>query len=882
MLRFPGLTIAVVLWMPCPRGDAAPPAPPTPAEYRVKIRYSIPSPRDQHVVLFDRMLKHLRKLGFKASPGPSTDREDVTKNELEGTIPSTQARRMLDDAHVAAVLLIPPKYVLPANAGDPVKVRLDLARGFTLDTQRKLFNQSLDLLEDLGFHEAIAYDHKDFTRIIGTVPAGQLETLLKDLRTQPAGWLTPSIPQKDLPSPIKNVAPILVIEVIPEPAGVKPIVALPRPVASEKDMEKVSRDLRDMIAKGDQARPLRMEVILAQSPAASDNTWQRRLDSAAPSFLFEGRLGPLVTARILPADVPELARLSLVSVVRLPRPARPRRIPVKGTPADNSKALRASGIYKVGVPRKGVRVAVVDGDFRGYREFIQNKQLPANTRYVDLTSERNRELLPEPFAGAPQEVGHGTRCALALSQAMAGSGVDFVLIRIDPACPYLLQEVARYINGENYLSQSVAQRADELDYDRYTLRQRHADLLLERKVVLDNFGQEQADIDRRKAYFKKLRELEKDEDAFARRELRYVDHRRGVLGLRGIQIASSSLVWHTGYPVDGSSPLTRYFDDRSFKAALWFQSAGNTSRQAWTGLFRDADANGVMEFTAAPKPRADRWTREVNFLAWQPFGKKQVLDLPAKLTLRVTVQWREPHDPALFADGEDLYREPLARLRLVLLRQRDPSGTTLPLDDMQEVAGTPAYKDRYGLPQRLSNEAASATYEQTLTVTLAEAGRYALRVEGVVPKGTRPASVASLPAMQKTWELRPRIFVEASDEASRSLGRPVFLDYFTREGSLGMPADSRGVFTIGAADRSRNPASYTAFGPPLNRELLAKPDLLVVEDTRLGPEGATAYGTSLAAARAAGLAARALFTGTNAAMLWRKWKGHPELVLGNP
>ena len=41
------------------------------------------------------------------------------------------------------------------------------------------------------------------------------------------------------------------------------------------------------------------------------------------------------------------------------------------------------------------------------------------------------------------------------------------------------------------------------------------------------------------------------------------------------------------------------------------------------------------------------------------------------------MQWCEAHDPEFFERGEDLYREPLADLRLLLLRQRDPSGIKL-------------------------------------------------------------------------------------------------------------------------------------------------------------------------------------------------------------
>src|SRR5262249_25291338 len=146
--------------------------------------------------------------------------------------------------------------------------------------------------------------------------------------------------------------------------------------------------------------------------------------------------------------------------------------------------------------------------------------------------------------------------------------------------------------------------------------------------------------------------------------------------LKGIRVVANSLVWSEGHPVDGSSALSRYFDDRPFGAALWFQAAGDTRGQAWTGMFRDADENGVMEFAAAEQRLpAGSWTRELNSLAWQPLHGKTVRDLPAKTRVRLTLQWREAHDPLPWKTGEDLYRQPLAQLRLVVLYQPDPSGT---------------------------------------------------------------------------------------------------------------------------------------------------------------------------------------------------------------
>src|SRR5262249_27803797 len=163
-------------------------------------------------------------------------------------------------------------------------------------------------------------------------------------------------------------------------------------------------------------------------------------------------------------------------------------------------------------------------------------------------------------------------------------------------------------------------------------------------------------------------------------------------------VVASNLVWDEGQPVDGGSALSRYFDDRPFRAALWLQSSGDTRGQNWRGLLRDADGNGVLEFGPPPaKDRRDRWTNELNLLGWELPGSGTSPDLPAKTRIRISVQWREAHDPEFVRNGEDLYRKPLAQFRLVVLRQRDPSGQKIAADEFDVVARS------YGVPERLVN-----------------------------------------------------------------------------------------------------------------------------------------------------------------------------------
>jgi hypothetical protein len=216
--------------------------------------------------------------------------------------------------------------------------------------------------------------------------------------------------------------------------------------------------------------------------------------------------------------------------------------------------------------------------------------------------------------------------------------------------------------------------------------------------------------------------------------------------------------------------------------------------------------------------------------------------------VRISIQWREPHDPVFHQLGEDAYRTPLAHLQLVVLRQRDPKGERLPADDLEVIARS------VGLPQRLHNQPDAATYEQTVEVPIEVAGRYALRVEGSVPSSIRPPSAPSLPVNWIGWDLTSRIFVNVLDEASREQGRAVFVDYPTDLGGLGMPADARQALTAGAATPTGEARPYSARGPAVGLELLPKPDLLAEDGLPLtGTE--PVFGTGPAAAFAGGMGA---------------------------
>src|SRR5260370_40641300 len=92
------------------------------------------------------------------------------------------------------------------------------------------------------------------------------------------------------------------------------------------------------------------------------------------------------------------------------------------------------------------------------------------------------------------------------------------------------------------------------------------------------------------------------------------------------------------------------------------------------------------------------------------------LPISAKATIRISIEWQEVHDPEFALQGDDVYREPLAKLGLAVFRQRDPAGAQLPADDFEWIARAQR------LPLRSVSRPGSAGYGQVLEVSLPPAG----------------------------------------------------------------------------------------------------------------------------------------------------------------
>lgn len=847
-------------------------APPPPKTYDVIIRYRIRAGSNVRLVQYFKLLEFLEQLGFQKNPGPDDEPENPNYTRMTGRIDSAKATRLLDADAIKTILLMPSGYVLPAEEDSPVKVQLTLASNIQAEQRHNLHLQVLDHLRALGFVEAVGYDTRGYTRIVGRIPAGELDTLLDDLRSRPAGWLVPEVAVEALPSPLRGIPyPIRITEVIPEPKEAPPPAETKGPdEPAEAHLRKLTPDLKARMAE-DGERPIRIEAILVATPGELNQSWPRELVAAAPQLVIDGRLGPIVSGIIPAAKAGDLAQSEIVATVRLPTSGAPVLRP--GTDKDlNALALEASGLVRLhglGHKGQGIRLGIIAGDFRGWEQFL-GKGLAPTTRLLDVTIERNSAIEPEPYPDDGVKVGAGTRAALAA--ALAAPDANLLLIRVDPSSPYQLMEVMRRINGESARSFSREQRDADINVEREQLRTGWDAHFTERRILFQNFGGDDESIKLRQDHFQKTKDLEAQEKRFQDRIGRMLKLETELRDLSRLNVVVNTLVYHQGHQIDGGGPLSRYLDDRPFRNTIWVQAGGDIRGQTWTGPYQDRDQNGVLEFGADVRP--GRWSNELNFLAWEPVNGKTELELPAQANLRVTLLWKEAHDPEFMRRGEDLYREPLAKPRLLLLRQRDPSGKLLASDDLDFITYSA------GLPQRIDNQPESATYEQVMIYTVPAAGRYALRIEGYLPDGIRPPGAPVLPIMRRSFELRPRLLVEVTDTASRAAGRPLLLDYQTNEGSLGMPGDAQLSLTTAAADRSLQARAETSLGPPLGLELLPKPTILAIDGLDLG--GDALRSSSLSAGFAGGQIAATLGAGAPFHKFWLFLPKQPGTLLRVP
>lgn len=826
--------------------------PPPPAEFDAQIRYRIRATRTERIRQFNEMTRALAAAGFQRAPGDEDEVADSNAERLIGRLPASAVTAVRREPHVRSLLLIPAGVTLPDAPDAQVVVRIDLTAGLTPERQRLLHRQTLEQLTRLGFIENVGYDTRNSTRLFGRLPVSALPTVLADVRYQPSGWLVPERPVATLPEPLQSTDAIRLIEVVPDSAGVVPVADVSPPTL-DAIAAKMSPDLRAALAnEAKAAKPFRFEVILFNPIPAGDIAWRAFVQSLG-AITIEGHAGQVVTVVASGIVARQLAGLPGVATVRLPIAASP---PVDLTaplnPADALGQTNLTRLHLRNSQGQGVRLAIVDSDFAGIQRYL-GRTLAATTQLLDLTAERSPNLLPDPIPD--DRPGRGTLAALAA--ARAAPRAELILVRVAVDAPHQVLSVARAVAGETFRSEALTVRNAELLFDAERLKQTRTLLNSERHALSEDYRSDEATQKRRLDMQLRLGELTHEEQEYDRRIVRFLHLEQGLMNLRHVAVVANNQTWSRGWANDGFGPLAGYLDGparlydrgRRLPPVTWLQSAGDTANQSWAGPAWDSDANGVLEFAQRSFPLpAGRWTRELNFLGWQPRDGSIVGNIPAGTRIRLSLQWTEAQD-ALAAVDPLVYRTPLNRLQPVVVRQRDSSGRKTSTDDLTVVARSAA------LPMLIDRRPGSATFEHVIDWVTDAPGSYAVRIEAALSPATSPADVPTIPAAMKFGEVYPRLSL-AADTAQ---GRPIFLDFRSLAGSVGTPGDAHTAVVVGAADAAAQVQPYSARGSAPILSLDSRPTFITFDEFAFG--AVSARGTAVANGFAGGTVAAMLSAG---------------------
>lgn len=833
--------------------------PPRAEKLDVQIRYRIRADRDERIRQYRALEKYLASLGFvdakKGDPDHDLDALDPNAERFTGTIPAKSVMDVLKDVRVQQILFAPAGFAYP-EPDRPVAVKLGLRTGYAVAVQQQLHRQTVAHLGLLGFREALGYDTRGYTLVRGSIPQKNLDPLVKDIRAEPSGWFLPAIPTDRLPAPLRDANPVRWAEVLPVaefPPPFAPPPVLPAQLRYTADLRAA---LLDPATKNS---PLLVEVLFDQ-PITNVPALRERLLGRYGGAALDGVIGNVASVRVPRLDyVERLAGDPGVLGVRLARRASETvALGAAGKGAFPAEVLATSNVnelHKLRYKGAGVKVVLVGSDFTGAEQLI-GTELPKQTKIVDLTIELTPALTPAP----PDPTRQGTGTAAARALAAAAPECDLVLVRIDPGCYFHLLTILRLARGDIAFTDALEVRLTELST-------RSAALDRDRDAAIAAYRAAFSDLSDTPTAVERRQKARADLDAIYKREKdlialvqRFNAYQKDITtALRGAQVFVNTLVWESGYPMDGlnefaaaldrlAAPLPpliqrRAGDPRAAPrpAVTWVQAGGAAGASAWGGPFIDANRDGLMEWIPpGAKLPADNWSPQLNFLGTRAPTGEVMPELAQGTRLRFVVQWREPADPNFPENETTLYP-----LTLRLLRQIDPTGTQRSSDEMQEEARSPS------VPNVIFRTRTYLVFEQMLEYTVPAAGRYALVLE------TAPLPEPPLPALRRDVEIHPRLIVE-TPRTALSAPRVVFRSYPNTNAGVGTPADAEGAITVGFGGENEQVGAGTGAALRMKPNLFGPPAMAFGNQAARGPGIATAFAGGTAA-----LLVQARFSGPN-------------------
>lgn len=704
----------------------------------VRVKFRIQVYGVERLRQIDALLKFLKTTGFTSTDENLFEKlQDETIGSIDGTVPSGMENKCINPRWIYSVTSWPIGVEDPYKTEDPVRIEIEFPQYMQARKQIEFWQDVKNILFKVGFIDAVSYNSDLFTRITGNL----------------AGKTLPIIDTKIFPEALKTAGVSVTPFAFPRVVKVHsdwPLVK-PRVLEDIKEisLRKMSPAARKKLENPDQKLEKWLLVLNHQPPGQNEIN---ELFSNLNDAVVEGANGALFEILATPASIKNLASLPSVMFVTTAETQIKTHYSIKQNNllnifSNEGASQPARNLRGVGAPAS---IAIVGTEFLGWEKAFG--EIQTHAELVDLTRTRDFGMEEMPYLKNSEDIGFHTKKALEIAKVYPGPKI--VLVRIDPAVPTMLDEVAGFANRDLKASYALLARYSETDVVKRLLQGDNQYLQSERAFLIDQFGEEPDIVKRREAYKESKAKWDKDNRDLHEKINRILKLREQLMEFKSHKLFVVLENVSSQLPSYQNVALSLFSNDSKFKNAAWLMPDALFERSSWVGPFSDSNFNGMMEFQNSKSN--DRWRDERLVFQFEKDGK--VFDkIPQGKKIRVRVRWREGVEwSTTMVEGETAPKAK-AKLNVLFLLNEKP----LPRRNLSDHFSV--VKETGSDPFCLFRTKNFAIFEHLVEIDCPIEGNYALAIEGKVPSRRDLSQLDS----HKVTEVFPEIIIESFEQGTR-------------------------------------------------------------------------------------------------------------------
>lgn len=704
----------------------------------IRVKFRIQVYGVERLRQVDELLKFLKASGFTSTDENLFEKlQDETISSFDGTVPIGKESNCINPRWIYSVTSWPVGIEDPYKSEEPVRIEIEFPQYMQAKKQLEFWDDLKSSLFKIGFIDAVSYNPELFTRITGNL----------------IGKSLPIIDTKIFPEALKTAGVLVTPFAFPRVVKVHPDWPLVKARViediKENSLRKMSPAARKKLEATDQKLEKWLLVLNHQPPGPNEIN---ELFSNLNDAVVEGANGALFEILATPASIKNLAALPSVMFVTTAETQIKTNYSIKQNNllnmfSNEGASQPARNLRGVGAPAS---IAIVGTEFLGWEKAFG--EIQTHAELVDLTRTRDFAMEEMPYSKNQENIGFHTKKALEIANIYPGTKI--VLVRIDPAIPTMLDEVAGFANRDLKASYALLSRYSETDVSKRFLQGLNQYLQSERTFLIDQFGEEPEIVKRREVYKENKAKWDKDNFELHEKINRILKLREQLMEFKSHKLFVVLENVSSQLPAYQNLALSLFSDDSKFKTAAWLMPDSLFERVSWRGAFSDSNHNGMMEFRNSKSN--DKWRDERLAIQFEKDGK--ILDkIPQGKKIRFRVRWREGVEwSTTMVEGETAPKAKAKLNILLLLNEKPLPGRNL-ADQFSVVKET-------GIdPFCIFRSKTFAIFEHLIELDSPIEGVYALSIEGKVPNRNDLSPLDS----HKVTEIFPEITFESFEPGTR-------------------------------------------------------------------------------------------------------------------